>query len=62
LDLVLPRAVEKAARDLARRESECCAFFAFEFEQAGDDVVMRIAVPPAQVEVLDALEARVAAT
>jgi len=62
LDLVLPRAVESAARDLARRESECCSFFTFEFESLGDDlgddVVMHIAVPPEHVGVLDALEAR----
>jgi hypothetical protein len=61
LALVLPRDIEAAARDLARRESECCSFFTFEFETVGDDVVMHIAVPPNQVEVLDALEARVAA-
>jgi hypothetical protein len=58
LDLVLPRAVEAAGRDLARRESECCSFFTFEFESLGDDVVMRIAVAPEYVEVLDALQAR----
>jgi hypothetical protein len=58
LDLVLPRAVEAAGRDLARRESECCSFFTFEFESLGGDVVMHIAVPPEHVEVLDALQAR----
>jgi hypothetical protein len=62
LDVVLRRIVEAPARDLARRESECCSFFTFEFESGGDDVVMRIAVPPEHVEVLDALEARLAAT
>jgi len=61
LDLVLRRIVESPARDLARRESQCCSFFTFEFEPAGADVVMHIAVPPEHVEVLDALEARVAA-
>jgi len=61
LDVVLPREVEAAGRDLARRESECCSFFAFEFESVGDDVVLHISVPPSQVEVLDALEARAAA-
>jgi hypothetical protein len=30
LDLVVPRAVEAAARDLARRESDCCSFFTIE--------------------------------
>jgi hypothetical protein len=60
LDLVIPRESETAARDLAARESECCSFFTFEFEAAGDDVVMHVGVPPQQVEVLDAIEARVA--
>ena len=59
LDLVLPSDVEAAARDLARRESECCSFFTFEFESAGEDVVMHIGVPPEQITVLDAIEARV---
>jgi hypothetical protein len=62
LDLILPREVEPAARDLARRESDCCSFFTFEFESVGDAVVMHISVPLTQVEVLDALEARVART
>jgi hypothetical protein len=60
LDLVLPREAETAARDLAARESECCSFFTFEFEAAGDDVVMHVGVPPQQVEVLDAIEGHVA--
>jgi hypothetical protein len=58
LDVVLRRIVEAPARDLARRESQCCSFFTFEFEPVGDDVVMHIAVPPEHVAVLDALEAR----
>jgi hypothetical protein len=62
LDLVLRRDAENSARDLARRESECCSFFAFDFEPVGDDVVMHIAVPSSQIEVLDAIEARAAAT
>jgi hypothetical protein len=61
LDLVLPRDAEATARDLAARESECCSFFTFEFESVGDDVVMHVGVPPQQVEVLDAIEARLAA-
>jgi hypothetical protein len=62
LELMLPSDVETTARDLARRESECCSFFRFEFETVGDDVVMRIGVPPERLEVLDALEARASAT
>ena len=61
LDLVLRRIVEAPARDLARRESECCSFFTFEFEAVGEDLVMRIGVPPEHVAVLDALEARATA-
>jgi hypothetical protein len=60
LDLVLPRDVETDARDLARRETECCSFLSFDFESVGDDVVMHIGVSPNQVDVLDAIEARVA--
>jgi hypothetical protein len=59
LDLVLHSEAETTARDLAARESECCSFFTFDFESAGEDVVMHIGVPPEQVEVLDAIEARV---
>ena len=62
LDLVLRRIVEAHARDLARRESECCSFFTFQFESLGDDVVMHIGVPGQHVEVLDALEARATTT
>ena len=62
LNVVLRRIVEAPTRDLARRESECCSFFTFDFEPAGNEVVMHIAVPPEDVAVLDALEARIAAT
>ncbi|MDT5211045.1 MAG: hypothetical protein QOF67_3460 [Mycobacterium sp.] len=60
LDLVLPADVEADARNLADRESECCSFFTFEFEQTGNDVVMHIGVPSEQIEMLDAIEGRVA--
>ena len=59
LDLVMPSDIEAAAHDLARRESECCSFFTFEFESVGDDVLMRIGVPTEQISVLDAIEARI---
>ena len=62
LDLVLRRIVEEPAKDLARRESECCSFFTFQFDTIGDDVVMHIGVPPTQIAVLDALEVRATAT
>jgi hypothetical protein len=60
LELMMPTAIEASARDLARREGECCSFFTFEFHTVGDDVAMHIGVPPQQAEVLDAIEARVA--
>ena len=62
LDLVLRSIVEGPARDLARRESECCSFFTFEFESIDGDLVIHIGVPPEHVAVLDALEARVLAS
>lgn len=58
LTLVLPRDLESAARDLARRETECCSLFTFDFEMTGDELVMHVEVPPSQAEVLDALEVR----
>jgi hypothetical protein len=59
LDLVLPPAMEADARDLAQRESQCCSFFEFAFEPTDDGVVMRIEVPPSQIEVLDSIEGRI---
>ena len=56
LDLWFPADIESAARELARRETECCSFFTFEIDTADDDVVMRIEVPAAQIDVLDAIE------
>jgi hypothetical protein len=56
LDVVLRRIVEAPARDLARRDSECCSFLTFDFEPAGNEVMMHIAVPPEHVAVLDALD------
>lgn len=60
LDLVLSAEAEVAARDLARRETECCSFFDFQFASTGPDVVMSITVPASHIEVLDALTERVA--
>ena len=59
LDVVLRRIVEAPARDLARRESECCSFFTFEITtpQPGR-VRLDIEVPAGHVDVLDALATR----
>ncbi|TDD68384.1 hypothetical protein E1262_16340 [Jiangella aurantiaca] len=46
-------AVLATARDLAARESACCAFFTFTF---GDRGALTVEVPPAQAAVLDGLE------
>jgi hypothetical protein len=61
LDLAIPRDAEQTGRSLADRESACCSFFSFEFMSHAADVVMRIGVPPEYIDVLDAVEARVAA-
>ena len=60
LDLVLSVGAESTARGLADRERRCCTFFTFDFESCDGNVVMRIGVPPKHVDVLDALEARLA--
>lgn len=60
LELVIPAQIETSARDLAQREASCCSFFTFDFEPTDDAVVMRIGVPELHVDVLDALQARVA--
>ncbi len=42
-------------RDLARRETECCAFFDFTVTADAGDVVLDIEVPAAHADVLDGL-------
>jgi hypothetical protein len=53
---IAPEALEWA-RELAARESSCCSFFTFEFQEIGASLVMSVTVPAAQIEVLDALVA-----
>lgn len=48
------------ARDLAARETACCAFFGFTFSEQGDQVAMQVTVPPAHASVLAAWTARAA--
>ncbi|MCU1639849.1 MAG: hypothetical protein JWN03_124 [Nocardia sp.] len=60
LDLALAAGADSTARDLAARESGCCSFFTFAFTEDGSETVMRIDVPTAYVEVLDAFEQLVA--
>jgi hypothetical protein len=48
-----------AVRDLTDRESRCCSFFTFTVDSSTPDLIrLDIEVPPAHVDVLDALEAR----
>ena len=58
---MLDPGVELMARDLTARESACCSFFSFQFIAGADAVRLEVTVPPAQVEVLDALAASAAA-
>lgn len=46
-------AVDAAARDLAARETSCCAFFTFTFGDGGE---LTVDVPPVHATVLDGLE------
>ncbi|MFJ6199036.1 hypothetical protein [Micromonospora sp. NPDC092111] len=60
LTLAGPADLAAAVRDLTGRESRCCSFFSFAISTpAPGQVVLDIAVPAAQVEVVDALAARV---
>jgi hypothetical protein len=57
---MLDPGVELTARDLTAREGACCSFFSFEFTAGADAVQLEVTVPPARVEVLDALAVRAA--
>ena len=54
----LDAATEATIRDLTVRETECCAFFTFPITPDRDQVTVDVEVPPAHVDVLNALEAR----
>lgn len=62
--LVLEFAADPAqvasARDLIRRETECCSFFTFTVEDVSPLLRVRVEVPPAHTEVLAALGERAA--
>ncbi|MGP3962740.1 hypothetical protein ACTWPT_42785 [Nonomuraea sp. 3N208] len=55
---------ENAARaaELAARENGCCSFFTFTLTIADGSLALEIRVPPEQVGVLDALQARASAS
>ncbi len=58
LDLA-PDAAARAA-DLLVRESACCSFFTFTLTMTGGSLTLDVGVPPAHVDVLDALAGRAA--
>ena len=51
---------ESTARHLAARESSCCSFFRFSFTVTDDRLHLDVEVPPAPVDVLNAIAARAA--
>lgn len=57
----LDAAAEAATRDLVARESTCCSFFTFTIAASPGAVRLDIEVPAEHADVLDALQARVAA-
>jgi hypothetical protein len=62
VELLLDASAQATARALAERESACCSFFTFTFsiDPAGQ-LLMEVAVPAAQVAVLEGLVNRAAA-
>lgn len=65
LRLRLDGTAEAVARDLTAREASCCSFFGFQFDAeagggAGAELRLDVTVPPAYVDVLDALALRAA--
>lgn len=61
LQLRLDRSAEARARELSARETDCCSFFDLAFTHTdGEHLAVDVAVPVAQVPVLDALASRAA--
>jgi hypothetical protein len=61
LELEPGPAVASRVADLAATETECCSFFTFTLTAAAGSLVLDVAVPLAQLPVLDALAERAAA-
>jgi len=55
LTLSGPDHLLETVTDLAARESDCCSFFDFTVTSIADVVVLDVAVPAAQIGVLDGL-------
>lgn len=59
LELVLAAESREIVADLTARENDCCSFFEFTLSTTSSgDLRLRIAVPPAQIAVLDGLTDR----
>jgi hypothetical protein len=58
LRLTLDSVAESELRDLTRRESECCSFFAFAIAPAAGEVRVDVTVPATYGDVLAALAVR----
>jgi len=61
LDLVPDAGVAARTADLVVRETGCCSFFTFTLTASGGTLALEVAVPPAHVDVLDAVADRAAA-
>ena len=61
LDLRPDPAVAARVADLLVRETDCCSFFTFTLTATDGTLLLEVAVPPAHVEVLDAIADGVAA-
>ena len=61
LQWTLDPTAERTVQDLTERETACCSFFTFDFTVAGNTLQVKVEVPPAQIEVLEALAARASA-
>ncbi|WP_322763023.1 hypothetical protein [Frankia sp. Cr2] len=62
LTLTASGGVEGEVRDLAGRESSCCAFFQSTVAPTGETVVVTVNVPDARADVSDWIETRTAPT
>lgn len=61
LDLAAEPGVAARVADLVVRETACCSFFTFSLVATGGGLELEVAVPPAHVDVLDALAERAVA-
>jgi hypothetical protein len=55
LTLRRDRQIAARAAELAAAETECCSFFTFTLTVTNDQLLLDVRVPPARVEILNAL-------